>query len=79
MDKGRLSASANLLRLSTLGIQFVLSTFVGMFLGWCLKRFFHWGDWTIMAGFFFGVIAGYFGLLEAVRSLDRDSKKPPAP
>lgn len=32
-----------------------------------------------MAGFFFGVIAGYFGLLEAVRSLDRDSKKPPAP
>lgn len=79
MDKGKLSTSANLLRLSTLGINFVLSTFVGLGLGWLAKRYLHLGDWVMMAGFFFGVVAGYLGLVEAVKSLNQDSKKPPVP
>ncbi len=79
MDKGKLSSSANLLRLSTLGINFVFCTFAGVGLGWLAKRFLHWGDWAILAGFFFGIIASYTVLLEDLKALRENPPKPPAP
>ena len=43
MDKGKLSTGANLLRLSTLGINFVLCTFAGLGLGWLAHKYLHLG------------------------------------
>jgi|HubBroStandDraft_5_1064220.scaffolds.fasta_scaffold204952_1 F0F1-type ATP synthase assembly protein I len=79
MDKGKLSTGANLLRLSTLGINFVLCTFAGLGLGWLFKRFLHLGDWVMMAGFFFGVLTSYFILFQDLKALGRDQRKPPLP
>ena len=79
MDKGKLSSSANLLRLSTLGINFALCIFAGLGLGWLLKRYLHLGDWVMMAGFFTGILAGFFTLMEALKSLNRPPPKPPVP
>ena len=79
MDKEKLSAGANLLRLSTLGINFVFCTFAGFGLGWAARNYFHLGDWAVMAGFFFGVIASYVLLFEDLKSLSRNEKKPPQP
>ncbi len=78
MDKGKLSTGANLLRLSTLGINFVLCTFAGMGLGWLLKRFFHLGDWIMMVGFLFGVLTSYFLLFEDLKALGGTSRPPPS-
>ncbi len=79
MDKGKLSTGANLLRLSTLGITFVLCTFAGLFLGWLLKRFLHLGDWVMMAGFLFGVVTSYLVLFEDLKNLGQPPQKPPTP
>ena len=79
MDKGKLSTGSNLLRLSTLGINFVLCTFAGLGFGWLLNRYLHLGDWVVMAGFVFGIIASYVVLIESLRSLNKNSKKPPVP
>ena len=79
MDPRKLSTGANLLRLSTLGINFVLCTFAGLGFGWLLKRFLHLGDWVMMAGLFLGICASYYVLIEDLRALRDSSKKPPAP
>ena len=80
MDKGKLSTGANLLRLSTLGINFVLCTFAGLGLGWLLKKFLHLGDWVMMVGFFFGIFTSYFILFQDLKILNSSNqKKPPAP
>lgn len=79
MDKGKLSSGADLLRLSTLGINFALCAFVGLFLGWLLKRALHLGDWVTMAGFFIGILAGFFTLVQTLRSLNRRPPPPPVP
>ena len=79
MDKGKLSTSANLLRLSTLGIKFVLYTFSGVGLGWLAKRYLHWGDWVIMVGLFFGIVASYTNLLEDLKAFREGPPKQPNP
>ena len=79
MDKEKLSTSADLLRLSTLGISFVLCTFAGLGLGLLIHKYLHWGNWVIMAGFGFGVIASYVVLYESFKALNQDQKKPPSP
>ena len=79
MDKGKLSNSANLLRLSTLGINFVLCTFAGLGLGLLAKRFLHFGDWVMMAGLFLGIVASYWVLLEDLKALRGGPPKPPSP
>jgi len=78
MDKEKLSTSANLLRLSTLGINFSLCTFVGIGLGWLVNHYFHWGGWIIMVGMLFGVIASYTLLFEDLKALNEKPKDPKA-
>jgi F0F1-type ATP synthase assembly protein I len=79
MDKRGLSTGANLLRLSSLGISFALCTFVGLLLGWGLKKLFHLGDWVMLAGLFLGVVSSYTLLIEGLKESRRDAKKPPSP
>ena len=77
MDKEKLSTSANLLRLSALGINFVLCTFAGVALGWLANQYLHLGGWAVMAGFFFGVIASYVILFKDLKALGQGPRKPP--
>jgi len=77
MDKEKLSTSAHLLRLSTLGINFVLCTFAGLVLGWVIQKLFHWGEWVRIVGLFFGVVAGYVAFFKELKVLQRRSKGPP--
>jgi F0F1-type ATP synthase assembly protein I len=79
MDKGKLSAGADLLRLSTLGINFALCTFAGVGLGWLAHRFLRLGEWVILIGFLFGVATSYFVLIEDLKALNRDQRRPPTP
>ena len=74
MDKGKLSASADLLRLSTLGLNFVLCNFAGVGIGWLLNHYCGVGDWVIIAGLFLGIVAGYRILVEDLKKLN--AKKP---
>lgn len=69
MDQGKLSTGSHLLRLSTLGINFALCTFVGLGLGWFLHNYFGLGDWTLMAGLFFGIAAGAWTVYQQLKSL----------
>jgi len=70
MDPRKLSTSANLLRLSTLGINFSLSIFAGLFLGWGANKLFHWGNWLIIAGMLLGVISSYVLLFDDLKKLN---------
>jgi F0F1-type ATP synthase assembly protein I len=74
MDPRKLSTSANLLRLSTLGINFALSIFVGLFLGWGANYLFHWGTWVIIVGMILGVVSSYVLLFEDLKKLNETPK-----
>ena len=73
MDKRKLSTGANLLRLSTLGLNFALSIFVGLFLGWGINKLFHWGPWVIIAGMLLGIVTSYVVLIEDLKALNSTS------
>jgi F0F1-type ATP synthase assembly protein I len=79
MDQRKLSTGANLLRLSTLGINFVLCTFAGLGLGWLVKKIFHLEDWVMIVGLLFGIVTSYVVLFQDAKALNQDAKKPPAP
>ena len=70
MDQRKLSTSANLLRLSTLGMNFALSIFVGLFMGWGVHKLFHLGNWVIIAGMILGIISSYVLLFQDLKALN---------
>ena len=78
MDKGKLSQGANLLRLSTLGINFALTIFVGLGLGWAAQKIFHLGDWAMLAGLLFGIVASYVRLIGDLKALRNSTPVPPS-
>lgn len=79
MDKRKLSEGANLLRLSSLGITFVLCTFAGLGLGLLLRRFFHCPNWVVIVCLLFGIITSYVILFEDLMALQKEDQKPPKP
>ena len=81
MDKRRLSAGADLLRLSTLGINFSLSIFVGLGLGLVVKKVFHVeGAWPVILGLLLGIVSSYYTLIHDLKALRSEEKKgPPVP
>ena len=76
MDKGKLSASADLLRLSTLGLNFAFCILAGVGLGWALVRFLGAGNWAIMTGFLVGVASGYLLVFEDLKRLNAKKTAP---
>ncbi|HET9870311.1 MAG TPA: hypothetical protein VFR02_07445 [bacterium] len=76
MDQGKLPPRAHLLRLSLLGLNFALSIFTGLALGWAAQKFLHWGDGAVLAGMVLGIVAGYWGLFAELKKL-RIPKSPP--
>ena len=73
MDQRKLSTGANLLRLSTLGMNFALSIFVGLFIGWGVHKLFHLGNWVIVAGMILGVVSSYVLLFQDLKTLNSPS------
>jgi F0F1-type ATP synthase assembly protein I len=78
MDKGNLSTSANLLRLSTVGLNFVFCTFAGLGLGLLAKKYLHLGDWVAIVGAIFGIITSYVTLYRDLKAWNKDMNDPPS-
>jgi F0F1-type ATP synthase assembly protein I len=79
LDKGKLSSSSHLLRLSLLGLNFAFSIFAGLGLGWGAQKLFHCGDWILIAGALFGILAGYYTLFIELKKIQNENTRPPAP
>ncbi len=77
MDPRKLSTSANLLRLSTLGINFAFSIFAGLGLGWGATKLFHLGDWAIIVGMILGIVSSYVLLIQDLKDLQPPKGAPP--
>jgi ATP synthase protein I len=64
-----------LLEASSVGIQLVLSTFVGFAMGYFLDRFFNTSPWLTVIFLILGILAGFRELLRVARKQDETSKK----
>jgi len=64
-----------LLEASTVGIQLVLSTFVGFAMGYFLDRFLGTSPWLTAIFLILGIIAGFRELLRVARRQNGSDKK----
>ena len=64
-----------LLEASSVGIQLVLSTFVGFAIGYFLDKFFKTFPWLTAIFLIIGIIAGFRELLRVARKQDGSDKK----
>ena len=64
-----------LLEASSVGIQLVLSTFVGFAMGYFLDKFLKTSPWLTIIFLILGVVAGFRELLRVAREEDGNSKK----
>jgi len=72
--KPGVSAAGDLLWLSSLGINLVLSTAVGLCGGWYLDKWLHCRPWLTIVGFFMGTLAGFYQIVRAIKAIDASSK-----
>lgn len=70
-----LTVSAALLRLSTSGITLALCIFIGLGLGWLLKRYLGLGDAAVIGGILLGVVAGFYQVIRDIRALQAPGEK----
>lgn len=64
-----------LLEASSVGIQLVLSTFVGFAIGYFLDRFLNTSPWFTVIFLIIGIFAGFYDLVRVARKQDGSSKK----
>ena len=64
-----------LLEASTVGIQLVLSTFVGFAIGYFLDRFLGTSPWLTAVFLILGIVAGFRELLRVARRQNGTDKK----
>jgi len=75
IDKNKSSgAKGNLLWVSTLGINLVLATLVGVAIGWYLDKWFHTSPVLTIVFFFIGTFAGFRQIYLAIRKLGDEDK-----
>jgi ATP synthase protein I len=72
------SAAGDLLWLSSLGINLILSTALGLGGGWYLDKWFHSRPWLTIIGFLLGTFAGFWQIVRAIKAID-SSFKPDGP
>jgi ATP synthase protein I len=65
----------NLLQASTVGLNLVFSTFIGLAIGYGLDSLFHTSPWLMIIFFFLGIIAGFRELWRLARKEDNGSDK----
>lgn len=59
-----------LLDASQVGIQLVVSTVVGLAIGWVIDKYMHTAPWFTIIFFFLGVAAGFIELFRFIRRKD---------
>lgn len=64
-----------LLQASTVGLNLVLSTFVGLAIGYGLDSLFHSSPWLTIIFLILGIIAGFRELLRIAKKQDNGSDK----
>ncbi|MCL4475528.1 MAG: AtpZ/AtpI family protein [Nitrospirae bacterium] len=64
-----------LLEASSVGIQLVLSTFVGFAIGYYLDKFFTTFPWLTILFLLLGIIAGFYDLVKVARKQNGPGKK----
>ena len=64
-----------LLEASSVGIQLVLSTFVGFAIGYYLDKFLGTSPWFTVIFLALGIFAGFYDLVKVARNQDGDDKK----
>ncbi len=62
-----------LLQASTIGLNLVLSTFVGLAIGYGLDSLFHSSPWLTIIFMILGIIAGFRELLRMAKKQDNGS------
>ena len=63
-----------LLEASSVGIQLVLSTFVGFAIGYYLDKFFKTSPWLTVIFLLLGIIAGFYDLVKVARKQNGHDK-----
>lgn len=61
------------LQASTVGLNLVLSTFVGLAIGYGLDNFFHSSPWLTIIFLILGIIAGFRELIRIAKNQDNGS------
>jgi len=61
------------LQASTVGLNLVLSTFVGLAIGYGLDNFFHSAPWLTIIFLILGIIAGFRELIRIAKKQDNGS------
>lgn len=64
-----------LLQASSVGINLVLSTFIGLAMGYGLDRLFHTSPWLTLIFLVLGIVAGFRELLRVARKQDNGPGK----
>jgi ATP synthase protein I len=62
-----------LLEASTVGLNLVLSTFIGLAIGYGLDRFFHSAPWLTIIFLILGIITGFRELIRIAKKQDNGS------
>lgn len=62
-----------LLEASTVGLNLVLSTFIGLAIGYGLDKFFHSSPWLTIIFLILGIIAGFRELVRIAKKQDNGS------
>jgi ATP synthase protein I len=65
----------HLLEASSVGIQLVLSTFVGFAIGYYLDKFFKTFPWLTVIFLLLGIFAGFYDLVRVARKQNGNGKK----
>lgn len=52
---------------STVGLTLVISTFIGLFIGYNLDKFFNTKPWLTIIFLLFGIIAGFLNIFKYIK------------
>lgn len=60
---------------STIGLTFVLSTFIGLGVGYFLDNKFKTSPWLTIIFLLFGIASGFVNLFRSIREISKDDDK----
>lgn len=75
MEKGTGELLRQLAKVSVIGIEMVVSTFVGLLIGLYLDRSFDTSPWLTIVFLVFGIAAGFMNIFREIRKLDNSKSQ----
>lgn len=70
MEKQTKGTFGQLAKVSIIGIEMVVSTFVGLAMGIYLDKRFQTGPWLTIVFLIFGIAAGFINVFREIRKID---------